>query len=72
MIFCWFCAQDGKTTELDPEASMTYRKVTGWERPRLAGGTNAVALRAPHDEWACWECIHKQGRGIPVGQGSLL
>jgi hypothetical protein len=49
-----------------------YRKVTGWEKHRSQGGTNAIRLRKTHEEWACFTCISKQARGIAVGQTALL
>jgi hypothetical protein len=64
---CTFCE-----APVDPEMPLTYQKVTGWEHPRMAGGTNALALREPHGVYACSTCIDKQRRGIPVGQESLL
>lgn len=52
---CKFC--------LTPVNPMTdYRKVTGWERKRDGGGTNALRLREVHDEWAHALCIDKQAR----------
>lgn len=50
-----------------------YRKVTGWEAKREDGGTNALRLRQPHDEWACYECIDSRAKArVPEGQGSLV
>lgn len=64
---CEFCGNN-----VDPDNRLTYRKVTGWEHPRQAGGTNALALRETHDVFACSPCIDKQRAGIPVGQTSLV
>lgn len=55
---------------IDPE--LDYRKVTGYERRRHAGGTNALRMREPHDVWACRFCIDKQAKGLDPGQGSLI
>jgi hypothetical protein len=62
---CVYCG-----AEID--AASDYRKIVGWERSRSAGGTNAVALREPTDEWACRWCIERLKRGITAEQGSLL
>lgn len=63
---CTFC--DGPIAP-----SRDYREVTGFERRRAGGGTNALALRAPGDKWACEGCIRKQTKeGVNANQGSLL
>jgi len=49
-----------------------YRKVIGWERHRSGGGTNALAVREPQDEWACSECVSKLKRGVTMEQTSLI
>lgn len=49
-----------------------YRKVIGWERRRSAGGTNAIKLREPLDDWACRWCVEKQVKGLAPSQGALL
>ena len=54
------------------DGSLDYRRVIGWERQRSAGGTNAIALREPQDEWACAECVRKLKRGVTLEQTSLL
>lgn len=64
---CAFCAD-----VVDPASERTYRAVRGWEHPRVAGGTNALALREPLDEWACWSCIDRARRGLSPQQESLL
>lgn len=55
---------------IDPDQD--FRKVIGWERRRGAGGTNAIKLRQPQDEWACRYCIAKLVKGISPTQGSML
>ena len=62
MPTCEFCG----TPIRNPNTS--YRKVTGWERKRTDGGTNALRCREPHDEWACTVCVDKEAKGIGVGQ----
>lgn len=64
---CAFCEEP-----VDADATRTYRRVTGWEHPRTAGGTNALALREPLDEFACSPCIDRQRRGLAPEQESLL
>ncbi len=67
LAYCSFCGE-----EVDRESSRTYRRVIGWEHPRSEGGTNALALREPLDEWACFLCIDKLRRQIAPGQGSFF
>lgn len=52
MFVCAFCQE-----HINPNARNTYRRVTGWEHRRDAGGTNAVALRETHEEFAHSSCI---------------
>lgn len=66
MMKCVFCGEE------IPSIRVGYRKVTGWEHYRDAGGTNALALPERHDEWACEHCIDRQRRGLSVEQQSLL
>ena len=49
-----------------------YRKVTGFERHRAQGGTNAVRLRRQLDEYAHDYCIDMAARGVDAGQGRLM
>jgi hypothetical protein len=49
-----------------------YRKVTGWEKRRAQGGTNALRGRETHDVWACRFCVDKQARGIAPEQTALI
>jgi hypothetical protein len=56
---CQFCLR-----EIEPEYA--YRRVTGWERKRDGGGTNALRLRHPHDAWACSQCINTLAAGRPL------
>jgi len=48
-----------------------YRRVTGWEKRRRAGGTNAIVMREPQPIWACFTCIELKRTGHE-GQESLL
>lgn len=63
---CHFC---GKDTNI--HAPLTARAVSGWTRPRSAGGTNALILRHQEDQWACYLCIEALRSGQAVGQGRL-
>lgn len=65
-VRCVFCG-----ALVDPEATTTFRKVIGWEHPRADGGTNAIALRQPVDEFACWSCIDRLRKGLDPLQASL-
>lgn len=49
-----------------------YQQVTGWEKRRSQGGTNAIKLREPQGVWACCVCIDGQATGIIRGQTSLI
>lgn len=49
---------------VEPEAA--YRRVTGFERRRAGGGTNALRLRQPHDVWACSPCVERLAAGRPL------
>lgn len=65
-LVCKFCS-----APVDRKSG--FRKVSGWERiERQGGGTNAVALREPTEEFSCRGCIERLGRGISPEQGSLL
>lgn len=43
---------------------IVYQKVSGWERWRDEGGTNALALRKTEQVFACERCIGLEKRGI--------
>lgn len=62
---CTFCG-----VKINPDQD--YRKVTGWERHRTQGGTNAIRLREVQPVWACRWCIDRQSRGVPPAQQSLV
>lgn len=61
---CVFCGDP-----INPDRD--YRKVTGWERHRVAGGTNAIRLREPQEQWACFRCVDKQAAGVSLQQGEF-
>lgn len=63
--FCTFCG-----AEINP--ARDYRKVTGFERHRSQGGTNAIRLREVHDVWGCRSCVERSAKGISPQQGGLL
>lgn len=62
---CCFCGED------IPSIRVGFQRVIGWEQWRDAGGTNALALREPQDEWACQRCIDERRKGL-ANQESLL
>jgi hypothetical protein len=62
---CTFC-------DAEIDASRDYRRVHGWEKYRVQGGTNALACREQEDKWACRTCIERMGRGISLDQGTLI
>ena len=67
LVACALCGEP-----VDAYSRLTYRRVVGWEKPRSAGGTNALALRQPLNTYAHSECIDKARRGIDAKQGVLL
>lgn len=67
MVKCTFC-----DAELDPRATTTYQKITGWDHPRSGGGTNALALAKRLEEFACYLCIDRQKHGVSLEQQSLV
>lgn len=64
VIACAFCG-----LPIDRPGT-AYQKVEGWERHRRGGGTHALALRRPLQEYACEGCIAVE-KAAP-GQDSLL
>ena len=56
---CVFC-----NLELDSDQPGVYQRVTGWERLRKQGGTNAIRLPQRQYEWACGDCIELRVRGM--------
>ena len=66
IVRCAFCHEP-----VDTDRPGAFRRVTGWEKNRDQGGTNAVALRQPHDDWACAPCIDLAVKGL-LGQASLI
>ena len=56
---------------VDPTDVNVWQRVTGWERKRDAGGTNAIALRTPVQEFMCATCMVAAKRGL-VGQEAML
>lgn len=49
-----------------------YRLISGWEKPRTGGGTNAVALRHPYDKWAHTACVTTRIKGPASAQLELF
>lgn len=63
---CSFCGE-----AVNPNRD--YRRVTGWEKRRSEGGTNALRLREPHeDEWACASCVDRGASGVAPTQAAML
>lgn len=56
---CVFCG-----CQLDNEKPGVYQRVTGWERNRTQGGTNAIRLPQRTPEWACHPCIDARVNGL--------
>jgi hypothetical protein len=49
-----------------------YRKVTGWVKPRVAGGTNAIALKEETGEVAHAHCVELEKAGVTPDQLTLV
>lgn len=64
---CHYCGRG-----VDPYSHETRIRVTGWERPRSAGGTNALELREPTGQYACASCIGRIKHGIDPAQERLV
>ena len=64
---CVFC-----DTPVDPANPSVHRRVIGWEKSRDQGGTNAVRLRVPLNEFACGACVDLESKGISSKQRSLM
>lgn len=56
---------------VDERRQTVYNKVTGWEKKRDQGGTNALRLREPDNEFMCVICMDKLTRGLSAGQMDL-
>jgi hypothetical protein len=67
-ITCFHCGQPIGRDDLD----RCWRKVSGWEKHREQGGTNALALREVEDLWMHNSCMLLAKRGIAPGQGTLV
>ena len=61
---CTFCGE--------PVGHPPYFEVTGWERHREQGGTNALRLREQTGRVACSACIAKKSLGVSEDQETLL
>lgn len=62
---CTFCGAEIKLNR-------DYQKVVGFEKRRIQGGTNALRMREPQQEWACMHCIDRQSSGLNVSQDGLF
>lgn len=52
---------------IDLERNVYYQKVSGYERPRTGGGTNAIFLRTTFEKFMCEPCMLKARAGV-LGQ----
>lgn len=62
---CEFCGEPIKSVR------WAWRKIIGYEKTRKQGGTNAIALRKPLDEWACDRCVDKLRNGVDPRQEGI-
>lgn len=58
-VGCFFC---GATVDSDSKG--VYQYVSGWERRRDKGGTNAIRLPERQSRWACHSCIEERAKGL--------
>lgn len=66
-MICSFCRE-----EIDPTLDGVWQKITGWEKRRNQGGTNAIAMREPLQEFMHATCMILLKRGLTAQQGSLM
>ena len=67
-VSCWYCGKHIPHHLID----RCYRQVIGWEKHRMKGGTNALAMREPQQVWMHTDCMSLYKRGITPGQQSLV
>jgi len=65
-VFCVLC---GKPIE---NVRSSYQRVRGFEKHRQSGGTNALRLREPLQEFAHSWCVDRAANGLGPTQESLL
>jgi len=62
------CMNPTCNKRIDKQSDWT--EITGFDRPRAAGGTNTVKMRAETGRYLCDECMRKWQRGIsPMQEG---
>ena len=49
-----------------------YEQITGYRKPRLAGGANQITLAEPTGLYLCEGCATKLKNGIALGQATLI
>jgi hypothetical protein len=65
------CMNPSCDKRINPQTDWT--EVTGFDRPRVAGGTNAISMRATTGRYLCDDCMRKWKLGIsPNGQASMF
>jgi hypothetical protein len=62
----------GCNAPLDPDLPIVLREVTGWCRPRSAGGQNHVIARVETGRYLCGACGQTLQRTGQLRQGALL
>lgn len=65
-VRCFYCG------ELIPSSRGAHARVTGWEKARKAGGTNALRVRERTGEWAHDRCVDMKSRGHDPLQRQLF
>ena len=67
MTSCELC---GKPIS-ESDEHYAYHRVSGWERGRKAGGTNAIRCRERDGAMAHERCVDKDAAGVPANQPPL-
>ena len=68
----WCALCGGAIVDEDLDTVHAMDQVTGYERKREAGGTNALALRRTTGKKAHSTCVRSEQRGVSARQGDLL
>jgi len=67
------CQLSDPSSPHDVDTEHAYRRVTGWAQQRGAeGGIHALALRQSLHEYACYACIERAKKNIPIAQTTLF
>jgi hypothetical protein len=57
---------------VDERKETVWNEVIGWEKRRVQGGTNHLALRKPQPNFRCNVCMTKMLEGLDAGQSEMF